>query len=115
MNTGKWYYTRGLHNLGNGTWAFLQPDGSWSWSNAGLVTDGDQSMIVETLLDLRLRREMLLAMRAAAPCATASIDPLVNTHSNGDHSNGHQPVGSMSRMRWHASIDPLNGLAHAIG
>ncbi len=33
-------YTRGLHDLGNGAWAWLQPDGSWGWSNAGLVVDG---------------------------------------------------------------------------
>ena len=30
-------YTHGLHDLGNGVYAFLQPDGSWGMSNAGLV------------------------------------------------------------------------------
>ena len=27
----------GLHELGDGLFAYLQPDGSWGWSNAGLV------------------------------------------------------------------------------
>ena len=75
-------YTRGLHDLGNGCFAWLQPDGSWGWSNAGLVTDGDASLLVDTLFDLKLTRAMLAAMRDAAPRATAAIGTLVNTHSN---------------------------------
>ena len=44
---GKWQYTKGLHDLGNNTYAYLQPDGSWGWSNAGLIVDGDQSLLVD--------------------------------------------------------------------
>ena len=84
-------YDRGLHDLGNGAWAWLQPDGSWGWSNSGLVADGDATLLVDTLFDLRLTREMLAAMRAAVPAATR-IDTLVNTHSNGDHSYGNELV-----------------------
>ena len=80
-------YTRGLHALGAGAWAWLQPDGSWGWSNAGLVVDGDAALLVDTLFDLRLTGEMLEAMRAAEPRA-ARIGTLVNTHSNGDHTFG---------------------------
>ena len=25
----KWQYTKGLHDLGHGCFAYLQPDGSW--------------------------------------------------------------------------------------
>ena len=32
-------YTRGLHEVGDGLWAYLQPDGGWGWSNAGLIAD----------------------------------------------------------------------------
>jgi len=84
-------YTKGLHDLGNGCFAYLQPDGSWGWSNAGLVVEGRASLLVDTLFDLALTREMLAAMRAAAPAA-ATIDTLVNTHSNGDHTYGNQLV-----------------------
>jgi cyclase len=47
-------YTRGLHDLGTGCFAWLQPDGSWGWSNAGLVVDGEATLLVDTLFDLRL-------------------------------------------------------------
>jgi glyoxylase-like metal-dependent hydrolase (beta-lactamase superfamily II) len=86
-------YTKGLRELGNGCYAWLQPDGSWGWSNAGLVADSGQSLLVDTLFDLKLTREMLDAMRRAEPQATAQIDALVNTHSNGDHTFGNQLVG----------------------
>lgn len=88
----KWAYRKGLLALGNGSYAYLQPDGSWGWSNAGLVVDGEESLLVDTLFDLRLTREMLAAMRQAEPKAAASFDTLVNTHSNGDHCNGNQLV-----------------------
>jgi glyoxylase-like metal-dependent hydrolase (beta-lactamase superfamily II) len=85
-------YQRGLTELGNGAWAWLQPDGGWGWSNAGLITDGDRSLVVDTLFDKRLTAEMLAAMRSAAPHATGRFDWLVNTHSNGDHCNGNELV-----------------------
>jgi glyoxylase-like metal-dependent hydrolase (beta-lactamase superfamily II) len=85
----RWRYTRGLHEVGAGCWAWLQPDGSWGWSNAGLVSDGGAALLVDTLFDLRLTREMLRAMRDAVPAA-ARIDTLVNTHANGDHCYGNE-------------------------
>lgn len=84
-------YERGLNDLGGGNWAWLQPDGSWGWSNAGLVADGEATLLVDTLFDLKLTAEMLSAMRDAVPAA-GSIDQLVNTHSNGDHCNGNEIV-----------------------
>lgn len=86
-----WQFTRGLHDLGNGLWAYLLPDGSWGWSNAGLITDGDQSLLVDTLFDLKLTAEMLGEMRRSIPAA-ARINTLVNTHHNGDHTFGNQLV-----------------------
>ncbi|SFI22534.1 MBL fold metallo-hydrolase [Albimonas pacifica] len=83
--------SRGLHDIGNGCWAWQQPDGGWGWSNAGLVTDGEASLLVDTLFDLKLTGEMLAAMRAAVPQAE-KIGALVNTHANGDHTYGNQLV-----------------------
>lgn len=76
-------------------WAWLQPDGGWGWSNAGLVADGSASLLVDTLFDLKLTGEMLDAMRAAVPAA-ARIGTVVNTHANGDHCYGNQLVGGAS-------------------
>ena len=86
-----WKFEKGLQDLGNGVYAYLQPDGSWGWSNAGLVSDGGESLLVDTLFDLNLTREMLDAMRGATPAA-ANIRSLVNTHANGDHCWGNQLV-----------------------
>jgi cyclase len=85
-------YTKGLHEVGDGLFAYLQPDGGWGWSNAGLVIDGESTLLIDTLFDLRLTEEMLQAMRRAVPSA-ARIDTLVNTHANGDHCYGNQLVG----------------------
>jgi cyclase len=87
-------YQRGLTDLGHGAFAWLQPHGGWGWSNSGLITDGDQSLLVDTLYDLHLTRDMLSAMRDAAPKAAKAIGTLVNTHHNGDHCYGNELVGA---------------------
>jgi glyoxylase-like metal-dependent hydrolase (beta-lactamase superfamily II) len=84
-------FTKGLHDLGNGCWAYLQPDGGWGWSNAGLIADGGESLLVDTLFNLPLTAEMLAEMRRSE-AAAANIGTLVNTHSNGDHTWGNQLV-----------------------
>ncbi|HEY4895861.1 MAG TPA: MBL fold metallo-hydrolase [Solirubrobacteraceae bacterium] len=80
-------YTRGLQEVGDGLYAYLQPDGGWGWSNAGLVVDGQDTLLLDTLYDLELTNRMLREMRDAVPAA-ARIDTLVNTHANGDHCYG---------------------------
>jgi cyclase len=82
-------YTRGLHDVGNGLYAYLQPGGGWGWSNAGLVVDGESTLLVDTLFDLRLTGEMLDEMKRCVPAA-GTIGTLVNTHANGDHTFGNQ-------------------------
>jgi glyoxylase-like metal-dependent hydrolase (beta-lactamase superfamily II) len=79
-------YTKGLHELGDGLFAYLQPDGGWGWSNAGLVTAGESSLLIDTLFDMRLTREMLASMRPVTD--TRPIETAVNTHGNGDHCFG---------------------------
>jgi cyclase len=86
-----WPYRKGVQDLGSGAFAYLQPDGTWGWSNAGLVVADGESLLVDTLFDLRLTRRMLEAFRAATPAAQR-IGTLVNTHSNGDHTFGNQLV-----------------------
>lgn len=82
-------YSQGLHEIADGVWAWLQPDGSWGLSNAGLLTDGEASMLVDTLFDVPLTQTMLKAMRDATPAAR-DLDIVVNTHANGDHCWGNQ-------------------------
>jgi cyclase len=103
----KWAYTKGLHELGNGCYAYLQPDGSWGWSNAGLIADSGESLLVDTLFDLPLTRAMLEAMRRAEPAASR-IGALVNTHSNGDHTFGNRLVEGARIIASRACAEEMN-------
>jgi cyclase len=81
-------FTKGLHEVGNDLYAYLQPDGGWGYSNAGLIVGDGASLLVDTLFDCLLTAEMLTAMdpvRGKAPIGT-----VVNTHANGDHCFGNQ-------------------------
>ena len=58
-----------LHDIGNGVYAYLLPNGSWGWSNAGLICDGEESLLVDTLFDEVLTADMLATMKAATDVA----------------------------------------------
>jgi len=81
-------YTKGHHELGQGCHAWLVPDGSWGWSNAGLVQGDGVSLLVDTLFDVALTREMLEGLKPLTD--RTPIATLVNTHANGDHWFGNQ-------------------------
>jgi cyclase len=83
-------YTLGLHEVGNGCFAYLQPDGGWGYSNAGLVVGEGESLLVDTLFDLKLTQQMLDSMASAT--SASPINTVVNTHANGDHCYGNQLV-----------------------
>lgn len=85
-------YEKGLKEIGQGLHAYLQPDGGWGWSNAGLIVGDGASLLVDTLFDCVLTAEMLDAMRPATDGAGAPIATVVNTHANGDHCYGNQLV-----------------------
>jgi glyoxylase-like metal-dependent hydrolase (beta-lactamase superfamily II) len=83
-------YTKGLHEVADGVHAYLQPDGGWGWSNAGLIGGDGASVLVDTLFDLRLTGEMLTRMEPIT--STRPITTVVNTHANGDHCFGNELV-----------------------
>ncbi|MBW0115746.1 MBL fold metallo-hydrolase [Pseudonocardia sp. KRD-169] len=66
----------------------MLPDGSWGWSNAGLIVGEGESLLVDTLFDLDLAAEMLAGF---GPITEGRpITTVVNTHSDGDHTFGNQ-------------------------
>jgi len=99
-------YTKGVHPVGDGCYAYLQPDGSWGWSNAGLIVDGEATLLVDTLYDLRLTAEMLDAFRDVYPPA-GRIGTLVNTHANGDHCYGNQLVEGAEIIATRAAAEEM--------
>ncbi|MEV5809264.1 MBL fold metallo-hydrolase [Streptomyces parvulus] len=74
-----------LIEVAAGVHAHVQPDGGWCLSNAGLITDGSESVLVDTAATrartLRLREAVL---------RTVPRPPrvLVSTHFHGDHTFG---------------------------
>jgi cyclase len=80
----------GLREVGAGAWAWLQPNGAWGEANAGLIVGEDEALLVDTLWDERLAREMLDAMQP--PLEGRRLKTVVNTHSDGDHWWGNAAV-----------------------
>lgn len=103
---GEHRYDKGLFEVADGVHAYLQPDGGWGWSNAGLITDGGESVLIDTLFDMALTREMLDAMSALT--ANAPIDTIVNTHANGDHCYGNGAVGASRIVASEASANEMD-------
>ena len=77
-----------LNEVGDGCLAYLQGDGGWGWSNAGLIVGDGVSLLVDTLFDLKITQHMLDTM--ADHTRSAPIGTVVNTHANGDHCYGNQ-------------------------
>jgi cyclase len=85
-------YPAGLTQVAPGVHAWMQPNGAWGEANAGLVVGDGESLLIDTLWDLRLTRRMLEAM--APLLGVAPIRTLVNTHGDGDHWWGNELVGA---------------------
>ena len=107
-NLGIKPFSKGLSDLGNNIYCYLQPDGGWGWSNAGLIADGDESLIVDTLFDEDLTLEMLDSMKSAEPKGMKNIRALINSHSNGDHCNGNNCVDTEEVISSEATLEEMS-------
>jgi 2-keto-4-pentenoate hydratase/2-oxohepta-3-ene-1,7-dioic acid hydratase in catechol pathway/glyoxylase-like metal-dependent hydrolase (beta-lactamase superfamily II) len=103
-------YTRGLHEVADKVWAWTLPDGGYGWSNAGLIAGDGASLLVDTLFDLALTREMFTAMKPITDGAPIT-DALI-THSNGDHTHGNQLLDASVRII--AAKDTAEEIAHGM-
>ena len=81
----------GVQRLGEGTFAWIQPNGGLGESNAGLLVGDQQSILIDTLWDERLTRAMLDGLAPARE--GAPIKTLINTHGDGDHWYGNGLLG----------------------
>ncbi len=105
-------FVKGLVDIGNDAYAYLQPSGNWGYSNAGLIRDGQETLLVDTLFDERLTSEML-AQLAAVGCKAEAIGLLVNTHANGDHTHGNALVPNAEIWASEASAKEIAELGPA--
>jgi cyclase len=108
----QWPFTHGLHDLGNGCFAYLQPDGTWGWSNAGLIESHGETLLVDTLMGLDITRAMLEEMRRRVP-ATAHIGKLINTHANPDHVLGNELVTGAEIISGKAAAEDISHMSPA--
>ena len=93
----------------SGGWAYLQPHGEWGRSNAGLITDSGQAMLVDTLFDRPHTAAMLRTIAAATGISARQIATVVNTHANGDHTFGN---GLLPDAEIVTSVASARELAH---
>jgi cyclase len=107
-----------LVEVADGVHAWIQPDGTWWLNNAGAVTGGDGTLIVDTCATEARTRRFLDAVHAAT--GGAPIRFAANTHEHGDHTYGNSllPEGvaliGHEVMRAHLLVDPfVDGCAPA--
>ena len=75
--------------VGDGLFAYVQPDGSWWINNTGFLVDDDRVVAIDTCSTERRTRGFLEAIAAVTP---KPVRTLVNTHHHGDHTNGNSMV-----------------------
>ncbi|AKH42887.1 glyoxylase-like metal-dependent hydrolase (beta-lactamase superfamily II) [Altererythrobacter atlanticus] len=102
-----WPFTQGVHDLGNGLYGYVQPDGTWGWSNAGLVSSRGETLLVDTLMSVPLTRTMLEDF--ARVDGGAKIDKVVNTHANPDHFFGNGVVEDAEIIATAKTAEEMSG------
>jgi cyclase len=80
-------FDTGMVELGDGLYAYLQWDGGWGVSNAGVVVGDDGLTVIDALMAPSMTRRFIGAMREVS---RAPFRTLINTHAHADHTNGNQ-------------------------
>lgn len=88
-----------LHEVVDGVFAWVQPDGSWWLNNAGAITGADGTVIVDTCATAERTRRFLDAVAAATD--GASIRVAANTHEHGDHTYGNSLLPAETALVGH--------------
>jgi cyclase len=79
-----------LVEVGDGVFAYLQPDGSWYINNTGFVVGRSGVISVDACSTERRTRAYLDRIASVSP---APVTMLVNTHHHGDHTYGNSLFG----------------------
>jgi cyclase len=74
-----------LREVGDGVYAYVQPDGSWWINNTGLLVGRTGAVVVDSCSTERRTRAF---QGAIAGVTDRPVRTLVNTHHHGDHTHG---------------------------
>ena len=96
-----------LHEVVEGVYAWVQPDGSWWINNAGAVTGrgsgtGAGTVVVDTCATEERTRRFLDALAAATGGAPVRV--AANTHHHGDHTYGNSLLPASTVLVGHEAM-----------
>lgn len=91
-----------LHEIVDGVFAWIQPDGSWWINNAGAITGADGTVVIDTCATEERTRRFLDAVAAAT--AGAPIRLAANTHEHGDHTYGNSLLPAETTLIGHENM-----------
>jgi cyclase len=74
-----------LHEVADGVFAYIQPDGTWFINNTGFVTSPDGVVAIDTCATEKRTRDFLSKVSGVTD---APLRTLINTHHHGDHTHG---------------------------
>src|SRR6201985_3099980 len=74
-----------LQEVGDGVYAYIQPDGTWWINNTGFLTGPQGAISIDSCSTERRTR---VYQGAIAAVTTAPVRAVVNTHHHGDHTFG---------------------------
>ena len=100
-----------LVEVADDAYAWIQPDGTWWLNNAGAVTGGDGTLVVDTCATEARTRRFLDALDGAT--GGAPVRFAVNTHEHGDHTYGNSVLPDETVLIGHEAMrrqllrDPL--------
>jgi cyclase len=80
-----------VDEVSDGSYAYIQPDGSWWINNAGFLVGPQGVASVDTCSTERRTRAYLDAIAAVTP---QPVRTLINTHHHGDHTFGNYLFGA---------------------
>ena len=87
-------------DLAPGVHAYIQPDGGWCLNNAGFVSDGRTTLLVDTAAT---ERRALLLRDALTAAGVPQPAYVVNTHHHGDHTYGNGVFAAGAQIVAHAA------------
>src|SRR5262245_46668374 len=74
-----------LHEVGDGLFAYIQPDGSWWINNTGFLVSRRGVISIDACSTVRRTRAYLDTIKSVT---ALPVRTLVNTHHHGDHTFG---------------------------